>query len=88
VAARERAAKAFQVYGQLPNYRRMLDIEGAPGPADVAICGDEASVEQQVRAIASAGATDFFAAMFPVGDEVKASLARTRACMQGLVGKI
>jgi alkanesulfonate monooxygenase SsuD/methylene tetrahydromethanopterin reductase-like flavin-dependent oxidoreductase (luciferase family) len=86
--AKERAAKAFVVYGQLPNYRRMLDKEGAAGPADVAIVGDEASVERQLREVASAGATDFFAASFPVGDDAHASLARTRALMQSLVGKI
>jgi alkanesulfonate monooxygenase SsuD/methylene tetrahydromethanopterin reductase-like flavin-dependent oxidoreductase (luciferase family) len=87
-AAKERAAKAFVVYGQLPNYRRVLDKEGVAGPADVAIVGDEASVERQLRALASAGATDFFAPMFPVGDDAQASLARTRALLKSLVGKI
>jgi F420-dependent oxidoreductase-like protein len=86
--AREVAAKAFQVYGQLPNYRRMLDKEGAPGPADVAIAGNEAQVEQQLRAVASAGATDFFAPIFPVGADAAASIARTRALLASLVGKI
>ena len=38
-AARERAAKDFQMYGFLPSYRAMLDREGAAGPADVAIVG-------------------------------------------------
>lgn len=87
-AARERAAKAFQIYGQLPNYRRMLDIEGAAGPAEVAIAGDEAAVERQLRALASAGATDFFAPIMPVGDDATASVARTRALLQSLVGRI
>jgi len=87
-AAKERAAKAFVVYGQLPNYRRVLDREGVEGPADVSIVGDEASVERQLRALASAGVTDFFAPMFPVGDDAQASLARTRALLQSLVGKI
>jgi len=45
-------------------------------------------VEQQLRALAAAGATDYLAGMFPVGDDPAASLARTRACLQGLVGKI
>src|ERR1017187_9360740 len=40
-----RAAKVFEIYGQLPSYRAMLDREGAEGPADVAIAGDESSVE-------------------------------------------
>ncbi len=86
--ARERAAQEFQVYGQLPNYRRMLDIEGAEGPADVAIVGNEAEVERQVRALADAGATDLVAAVFPVGEDAEASLARTRALLKGLIGKV
>ncbi|MDP9238400.1 MAG: TIGR03564 family F420-dependent LLM class oxidoreductase [Chloroflexota bacterium] len=87
-AAREVAAKAFQIYGQLPNYRRMLDKEGAGGPADVAIVGNEGQVERQIRAVASAGATDFFAPMFPVGADAAASLARTRALLRSLVGNV
>ena len=86
--ARARAAQYFQIYGQLPNYKRMLDKEGAAGPADVVIAGDEASVEQQLRGLASAGATDFMAAMFPVGDDAAASIARTRTLLQSLIGKI
>ncbi len=87
-AAREKAARSFQVYGALPNYRRVLDMEGASGPADVAIVGDEASVERQLRGLASAGATDYIAGMFPVGDDPKASLARTQALLASLVGKV
>jgi F420-dependent oxidoreductase-like protein len=87
-AGKERAAKVFTVYGQLPNYRRMLDKEGAAGPADVSIIGDEAAVERQIRDLASAGVTDFFGAMFPVGDDAQGSLARTRALLKSLVGKI
>ena len=85
---RERAAQEFQIYGQLPNYRRMLDIEGADGPGDVTIVGDEAEVERQVRALASAGATDFSASIFPVGDDAAAGMARTRDLLKGLVRKI
>jgi F420-dependent oxidoreductase-like protein len=87
-AAKQAAAGAFVIYGSLPNYRRMLDKEGAAGPADVAIVGDEASVEKQIRAVASAGATDFDAAMFPVGPDAGASIARTRSLLKSLVGKV
>jgi F420-dependent oxidoreductase-like protein len=87
-AARERAAQLFQVYGFLPNYKRMLDKEGASGPKDVVIVGNEADVEQQVRALASAGATDFAGAIFPAGDDVGASMARTHALLKGLIGKV
>jgi F420-dependent oxidoreductase-like protein len=85
---RERAAQEFQVYGQLPNYRRMLDIEGAQGPEDVALVGNEAEVERQLRSLADAGATDFVAALFPEGEDEGASLARTRALLKGLIGRV
>jgi len=87
-AAREAVGKAFAIYGRLTNYRRMLDKEGAAGPGDVAIVGNEAQVEQQIRDLASAGATDFVAPMVPVGADADASLARTRALLKSLVGKV
>jgi alkanesulfonate monooxygenase SsuD/methylene tetrahydromethanopterin reductase-like flavin-dependent oxidoreductase (luciferase family) len=86
--ARERAGRSFMVYGTLPNYQRMLQKEGATGPADVAIVGNEAEVERQIRAVASAGATEFAVAAFPTGDDAQASLARTRACVKSLIGKV
>jgi 5,10-methylenetetrahydromethanopterin reductase len=86
--ARERAARSFAIYGTLPNYQRVLNIEGAGGPANVAIVGNEAEVEHQIREIASSGATEFAAALFPVGDDAKASLARSRALVKSLVGKV
>lgn len=60
------AAGLFQIYGQLPSYRAMLDREGAHGPADVAIAGDPATVRGRIEAIFEAGATDFVAV--PFGD--------------------
>ncbi len=63
--ARERAASVFQVYGQLPSYRAMLDREGAAGPADVAIVGDEAALRAELRRLREAGVTDFAASCFP-----------------------
>ncbi|MEZ5226517.1 MAG: LLM class flavin-dependent oxidoreductase [Acidimicrobiales bacterium] len=42
-AARAQAAKTFEIYGQLPSCRAMLDREGCAGPADLAIIGDEAT---------------------------------------------
>jgi len=86
--AREKAARSFVVYGTLPNYQRILATSGATGPADVAIVGNEAQVERQLRDLAAAGATDFLAGMFTVGDDPKASLQRTTECLRALVGRI
>ncbi|WP_101785144.1 TIGR03564 family F420-dependent LLM class oxidoreductase [Nonomuraea indica] len=63
-AARARAEEIFAVYGQLPSYRAMLDREGAAGPGDVAIVGDEASVRAQIAELAETGVTDFGAALY------------------------
>ncbi len=62
--ARDRAAQVFQVYGQLPSYRAMLDREGAEGPADVAIVGSAAEVTDRIRALFAGGVTEFVAVPF------------------------
>jgi F420-dependent oxidoreductase-like protein len=68
-AARERAAKLFEIYGTLPSYRAMLDREGAADPADVAIAGDEATVGTQIAHLESIGSTDFVANIFGSKEE-------------------
>jgi 5,10-methylenetetrahydromethanopterin reductase len=88
ISGREQAAKEFRRYGQLVNYRRVLDIEGVNGPADVALVGNESQVEQQLRALAAAGATDFLAAIFPVGEDAAASMSRTWTLLRNLNGKL
>jgi 5,10-methylenetetrahydromethanopterin reductase len=80
-AARAGAAKTFSIYGQLPSYRAMLDREGAAGPADVAIVGDEDAVAAQILALADAGVTDFVAAEFARGDDRE----RTRTVLKAVI---
>jgi F420-dependent oxidoreductase-like protein len=79
--ARETAAKQFAMYGTLPNYRRILDHGGVDSPADAAIVGAEQSVTEQIEAIIAAGATDMWAAIFPVGDDREQSRRRTRTLL-------
>jgi 5,10-methylenetetrahydromethanopterin reductase len=79
--ARARAAEVFAIYGQLPSYRAMLDREGAAGPADIAIAGDEDTVSAQITALADAGVTDFVALEFARGEEHQ----RTRALLKSLI---
>ena len=84
--ARSTAAEQFALYGQLPNYQRILERGDVSSPADAAIVGDEASVTAQIEALFEAGATDLWAAPFPVGDDKSASRARTRALLRALAG--
>lgn len=68
-AARQRAARIFELYGTLPSYRAMLDREGVSGPGDVAVVGDEDGVRDQLAALAAIGATDFVANVFGSSEE-------------------
>jgi len=79
-AARAQANDTFAIYGTLPSYRAMLDREGAAGPGDVAIVGDEDSVAAQLGHFADIGATDFIVAPFGSRDDQ----ARTKALVADL----
>jgi F420-dependent oxidoreductase-like protein len=83
--AREAAAKQYGLYGALPNYARILGFGGLERSADACIVGDEDAVAMQLRELVGAGATDVWAATFPVGDDRKASRARTRTLLEQLV---
>jgi 5,10-methylenetetrahydromethanopterin reductase len=67
--AHGRAAAGEQLagYGDLPVYRAVLDAEGADGPADVSVVGDEAAVTAHLERLRSVGATDFIA--IPTGTD-------------------
>jgi F420-dependent oxidoreductase-like protein len=80
--ARARANKVFTIYAELPSYRAMLDREGAAGPGDVTLTGDEDAVRAQVGELAAAGVTDFVPAEFTAG----ADGARTRGFLRSMVG--
>ena len=81
--ASARAAETFAGYGGLPSYRAMLDREGVAGPADIAIIGSAAEVQDRVGALAGIGVTDFAAVEFgATADEV----ANTREALKGLLG--
>ena len=82
--ARTVAAQQFAVYGTLPNYQRLLAHGGVEGPAQAAIVGDEASVAEQLQGLLDAGASDVWAAPFPVGDDPSGSRNRTRALLRDL----
>jgi F420-dependent oxidoreductase-like protein len=67
----------FEIYGQLPSYRAMLDREGAAGPADIALLGDETALEQGIARLQDAGVTEFIAVIADGGDGEQ-GIGRTR----------
>jgi len=62
-----KAGEQLQGYGDIPAYRAVLDQEGADGPADVSVVGDERSVSAQLARFEALGATDFVA--IPTGTD-------------------
>ncbi|MEO3870179.1 TIGR03564 family F420-dependent LLM class oxidoreductase [Nonomuraea sp. B12E4] len=75
-AAVARANEVFSVYGRLPSYRAMLDREGAAGPGDVAIVGDEDTVLARIGELEQAGVTEFVGSIFSGRERTQALLNR------------
>ena len=69
-------AKAVKLafYNELPSYQEMFAREGASGPAEVALVGNEDELRAQLGRIEDAGATDFLAQPVAAGP---GSVART-----------
>ncbi|HVU74486.1 MAG TPA: TIGR03564 family F420-dependent LLM class oxidoreductase [Mycobacteriales bacterium] len=87
--ARAAAAATSGAYAGMASYQRILDIGGAGSPAAAAIVGDEKAVTAELQALLDAGATDIWAAVFPVGADREARIAsarRTTDLLRSLIG--
>jgi len=58
---RAQADEQLAGYGQIPVYRAVLDQEGADGPADISLVGDEDEIARQLDHLEEAGATEYIA---------------------------
>lgn len=81
--AAARAAETFSAYGVLPSYRAMLDREGVAGPADIAIIGTTAEVQDRIAALAGIGVTEFAAVEFGATPDESAD---TRQALREMLG--
>ncbi|MDZ7729596.1 MAG: LLM class flavin-dependent oxidoreductase [Dehalococcoidia bacterium] len=66
-ALKERYAPAVAGYNELPSYRAMMDIEGVSGPAELAMFGDEATLDAALARLRDIGVTDYLAQVAPTG---------------------
>ncbi len=82
--ARAAAGDQFAGYGMLPNYQRILAHGGVSSAAEAAVVGNEDDVTRAIEGLFSAGATDVWAAPFPVGEDRSGSRGRTRALLAKL----
>lgn len=75
-------AEVLAGYNELPSYRQVMDREGAEGPADVSLIGDEATVRAGIQRFADAGTTDFSALELITAAE---EAPRTRELLRSLL---
>lgn len=77
--ARAHAAEKLAIYGFMPSYRAMLDREGAKGPADVCVIGDEKHASEALDELEDMGVTDLRATEL---DPTAEDRERTRALLR------
>jgi F420-dependent oxidoreductase-like protein len=71
--ARAFAAKALQIYGQLPSYRAMLDREGMAGPEDMVLAGDPDTVRAGLEEYRAAGVDEIAMNVLGTGESMDAA---------------
>ena len=81
--AKAKISENLVIYGQLPSYRAMLDREGAAGPADIAIVGDENTLRGEIKRFEDMGVTDFNAAVMDVEPGARERTMEFLASMKG-----
>jgi F420-dependent oxidoreductase-like protein len=74
-AVRTRFGEQYAMAGQVPEYRAMLEREGATGPADVLIVGTEQRVARSIARLRDTGITDLFLAPVGTPDEQRRTTA-------------
>ncbi|MFE2298742.1 LLM class F420-dependent oxidoreductase [Streptomyces sp. NPDC059445] len=57
-AVRAKATEALSFYEQIPSYARVIELSGGRRASDLAVIGDEKTVEAEVRRYRDAGATE------------------------------
>lgn len=77
--ARAYAADKLAMYGAMPSYRAMLDREGASGPADICVVGDDRQVGEALDDLEDMGVTDLRATELDPSPEDR---ERTRALLR------
>src|SRR5207253_1272635 len=63
--AREFINRRVGVIRALPPYRRMFEMQGIDGPADISLIGDESAITAGLRRLADAGLSEYLAMCVP-----------------------
>jgi F420-dependent oxidoreductase-like protein len=87
-AAKVRAAKLFAGYHAIPAYQRIRSAGGDLQLPDIAIIGDEKTIEARLRSYADAGATDLAAAVIGLDSDRAAGAQRTMQLLAALAPEL
>lgn len=79
--------KIIGQYGDMKNYRRVLDREGVETPGQVALVGPKEKIEDQLYGLSELGVTDFCALLMPSRREKEAYKSSTWAALRDWVSK-
>lgn len=63
-AGRARVSRLVAMYGHMPSYRAMLDIEGVEDPAHFSLVGDEKTLDAGLQRLRDIGVTELEASLF------------------------
>jgi F420-dependent oxidoreductase-like protein len=64
-AVSEKVGRKLTMYGTMPSYRAMLEIEGGASPADLALIGNEKVLDAGLARLRNLGVSDFEASIIP-----------------------
>jgi hypothetical protein len=67
-AANERVGKMLATYSQMPSYRAMLEKEGVESLAELALVGDEKTLDAGLDHLRDLGVSDFEASIVNTDD--------------------
>lgn len=84
-AARERVGKMISLYGKMPSYGAMLEKEAAGDLADLALIGDEKTLDAGLDRLRDLGVSDFEASIVSTDEGAE---ERTLAYLESRIGAL
>jgi F420-dependent oxidoreductase-like protein len=84
-AASRQVGEMLSLYRTMPSYRAMLEIEGATGPDELALIGDEKQLDAGLERLRDLGVSDFEASIVATDDGAE---ARTLSYLESRLARL
>ncbi len=83
-SASAKVGRMLAIYAQMPSYKAMLELEGTSAPAQLALIGDERTLDASLDRLHDIGVSDFEASIVGLGGD---SEARTLAYLESRIAR-